>query len=239
MQRILTAATVIFLTACSDGGSSVANAPDETPSPPPAAPAATFEIRATNLTIGQPMSPLAVLIHDADEAVFRIGEPASEGLELLAEAGDNSQLLSDMESVVQASGNAPIGPGGSETLSLELTDDQTDGLFLSLVSMLVNTNDAITGRSGLALEDIAVGASVSFSGVTYDAGTEANSEEAGTIPGPADEGEGFNADRNDIGDFVTMHPGVVTADDGLRASVLDQTHRFDNPVLRVTVTRTQ
>jgi hypothetical protein len=242
MQRILmSVAAACLLAACDDGSIRMPdNTPDDTatPTPAPVNPA-SFDVTATNLTRGQPLSPLAVLIHDSGQAVFRIGEPASAGLELLAEGGDNSELLDEIDGAAEASGGAPIGPGDSETLTLELADDQTGGLSLSVISMLVNTNDAITGLNGIALAGMAVGDSMTYTAVAYDAGTEANNELAGTIPGPADGGEGFNAMRDDVGDFVTMHPGVVTADDGLTLSVLNQMHRFDNPVVRITVTRTQ
>jgi len=71
----------------------------------------------------------------------------------------------------------------------------------------------------------------------YDAGTEINNEAPGTIPGPADGGEGFNADRSDNVNLVRGHGGVVSSADGLASSVLDQSHRFDNPAVMVTITR--
>ena len=72
----------------------------------------------------------------------------------------------------------------------------------------------------------------------YDAGTESNDESASTVPGPAAGGEGFNLARNDR-DFSAVHGGVVTADDGLTGSALDETHRFVGPVAKVVVTRIQ
>jgi hypothetical protein len=216
------------------------NTPEDTAAPPPpAVTPASFDITVTNLTLGQPLSPIAVVVHNSSQRVFRIGEAASEGLEVLAEGGDNSQLLDELDGIAEVSGSAPVGPGGSDMLMLELDDDQTDGLSLSVVSMLVNTNDAITGLNAISLADMPVGATMTYTAVAYDTGTEANSEQAGTIPGPADGGEGFNALRDDIDDAVTMHPGVVSADDGLSDSVLGQIHRFDNPVARVAITRTQ
>ena len=71
-----------------------------------------------------------------------------------------------------------------------------------------------------------------------DAGTEANSEAAGTIPGPADGGEGYNAERDDA-DLVSFHPGVVSADDGLMMSALTSAHRFDNPAVKLSITRVE
>jgi hypothetical protein len=73
--------------------------------------------------------------------------------------------------------------------------------------------------------------------IVYDAGTEADTEAAGTIPGPADGGEGFNAARDDSDDRVTMHAGVVTQDDGLATSVLTSQHKFDNPAVMVRIER--
>lgn len=62
---------------------------------------------------------------------------------------------------------------------------------------------------------------------------------AGTIPGPADGGAGFTGDRDDLAHQATAHPGLATADDGLSTSVLNQSHRWDNPVARVTITRSR
>ncbi|MEM1141747.1 MAG: spondin domain-containing protein [Pseudomonadota bacterium] len=239
----LASATFLALAACSDGDS-ISNTP-EPPPPPPPAPApppvtnAVFEVTAVNLTTGQPLSPLAAVIHDGDFRAFTVGEAASEGLELLAEGGDNSGFLDEASGRAEASGSAPIGPGGSETLTLELDGDDTSSAVLTLMTMLVNTNDVIAGVNSMDLSNLEVGDSATVNSIAYDAGTEANSEAAGTIPGPADGGEGFNAARDDIADQVTMHGGVVTASDGLANSVLSEIHRFDNPVVRVRIIRTQ
>jgi len=239
MRRTLLSSALCLLAACGGGGSNDNSAPPETPAPPQAATPASFEVRATNLTPGQPLSPLAVAIHDTDSTLFSVGMPASDGLEVLAEGGDNSQLLEEIDSAASVSAAGPLGPGDSETLTLELENEETAGLSLSLLSMLVNTNDAITGVNAVGLSGLAVGDSLELLAPAYDAGTEANSETPGTIPGPADGGEGYNAARDDVRDVVTLHPGVVTADDGLPGSALRQVHRFDNPVIAVTVTRTQ
>ena len=104
--------------------------------------------------------------------------------------------------------------------------------------MMVNTNDGFTGLSALDVSSLAVGDSLIRTTVAYDAGTEANTEAAGTIPGPADGGEGFNEARDDV-NFVARHPGVVTNEDGLSSSVLSPEHKFDNPLAKVVITSTQ
>jgi hypothetical protein len=124
----------------------------------------------------------------------------------------------------------------SETIKVTLTD--TEPMMLSLATMLVNTNDAFSGVNALSLANLAVGESISMTTSSYDAGTEKNSEMMSTIPGPAAGGEGFNEMRDDV-DFVAMHAGVVSVDDGLSTSVLTQAHRFDNPTLAVSITRTE
>ncbi len=197
---------------------------------------ASFEITVTNLSANQPLSPLAALLHDGDYKAWSIGGVASSGLEVLAEGGDNSTFISDDASMLMtsASGSEPVGPGASDTLTV--TADLASVMQITLASMLVNTNDAFTGTTGLDVSTLAVGDSMKQTLPIYDAGTEANDELAGTIPGPADGGEGFNAIRDDV-DFVARHPGVVSQDDGYSSSVLNGSHRFDSPIAKLVVTR--
>jgi len=105
-----------------------------------------------------------------------------------------------------------------------------------LVGMLVNTNDGFIGLNGVDVSGLGLNESLDLKARVYDAGTEANSEAAADVPGQG--GEGFNASRNDR-DFVAVHPGVISMDDGLSGSSLDQSHRFDNPSARIVVTRTR
>lgn len=238
MKRLSTSLFLLLLAACSDSDNTPAPvAPPEPPPPPP--PSASFEVSGINLTTGQPLSPLAVIAHDDSFRAFMVGAAASNGLEVLAEGGDNSALLDEVEGRAEASGSDPVGPGASDLITLELDNDSTADTFITVMTMLVNTNDAFTGVNALDISGMSVGDRVVRDAIAYDSGTEANSEAAGTIPGPADGGEGFNAARDDIADQVTMHGGVVTQDDGLSGSTLNQNHRFDNPVARFVITRTQ
>ncbi|MGI9271596.1 MAG: spondin domain-containing protein [Woeseiaceae bacterium] len=208
---------------------------------PPAVVMSTFEVTVTNLTNAQPLSPIAVIAHQNTFPVFTIGSPASAGLETLAEGGDNSALLAAAMSTTgigdTASGAAPIGPAGSETVSLTMDQNLLGTMTVSVSTMLVNTNDAITGINAVPLRDMQVGDSVTMRSIAYDAGTEANTESAAHIPGPAGGGEGFNAARDDIADRVAMHSGVVGQDDGFATSDLTGQHRFDNPVALVRIER--
>jgi len=185
----------------------------------------------TNLTNFQPISPVGVSFAAVDEHFFSIGDSASLALEKMAEGGDNSGLLAQARSAVSMEG--VLLPGNSATLTLR----KELGVFeLSAYAMLVNTNDAFTGLDAVSISGMQVGDMKTMTTNAYDAGTEANSEAQGSIPGPADGGEGFNATRDDV-NVVRMHSGVVTKDDGLATSVLSADAKFDNPVMRVSIKR--
>jgi hypothetical protein len=109
---------------------------------------------------------------------------------------------------------------------------------LSVATMLVNSNDGFSGLNAWDLSQLALGESWSTTEGVYDAGSEVNSKAMGSMPGPADGGEGFKPMRNDTG-FVAMHPGVVSMDGGLSSSVLTARHKFDNPAIHIMVTRTE
>jgi hypothetical protein len=207
----------------------------------------SFEVTITNLTAGQPLSPAALVIHRSDWRAFTLGEPASSGLEVLAEDGSNGDFVAEAEAdslvLATASGTGAIGPGSSEQLSISASSTSTglaDGLRLTWAAMPINTNDGLAAVSGVNLQDLAVGDSQTLFAISYDAGTEANSETADTIPGPAASGlaEGFNAARDDVRDAVYIHSGVVTQDDGLSSSTLDGTARWDNPIASIRIERT-
>jgi len=199
----------------------------------------TFRISVTNLTANQPLSPLAVIAHKDTYHAFMDGQPASSGLEILAEGGDNSTLLAAAEAdsahLDSNSGSGAIGPGATSSVEVSVTEGSM--AHLSLVSMLVNTNDGFTALNAYDVSGLTLNQSQSMMLPAWDAGTEANSEASGTIPGPADGGEGYNAARDDLVNFVAIHRGVISADDGLNSSILDESHRFDNPVARVMIER--
>lgn len=196
-----------------------------------------FRVTVTNLTAAQPMSPLLVAVSTGG-AVWQAGAPASVALEMLAEGGDMTELAKAIAAnggIGGAAGAAPIGPGASD--SHEIRFRKKRDATLTVASMLVNTNDGFTGITALPISGLAVGESLTRTLMAWDAGSEANTEAAGTIPGPADGGEGFNAARSDGLDAVRIHAGVVSHDDGLAGSVLAARHRFDNPVMRLVVER--
>ncbi|WP_077337957.1 spondin domain-containing protein [Pseudocolwellia agarivorans] len=226
----------LFVSACGSDNDNKTATPE--PVEPPVVPTPVnyeYMVKVVNLTTAQPMSPVAVVLHNEGK-LWEIGMPASTALENLAESGDNSAVLSETMVLSGQSGASPLPPGMSETITVSIEDTMPSSI--SIATMLVNTNDAFTGVTAKDISNLAVNESISLLTSSYDSGTEKNSELMATIPGPAAGGEGYNEMRDDV-DYVAMHPGVVTKDDGLAQSVLTQDHRFDNPTLSITITRVE
>lgn len=234
IKSSLLAAVSLALVGCSDDDDNNNNAPST----------AQFEVTVTNLTAAQPFSPVLLVAHSDGWNAFADGSRASDGIEVMAESGSPADLRSEAQAQSQyissAVGSAPQGPASvSQVYTLDVPANKLADLELTMATMLVNTNDAFTAVNGGSLAGLDVGMSRTFNTPTWDSGTEANSETAATIPGPAGNGAsaGFDATRDDVRDEVHFHQGVITQDDGLATSVLTQVHRFDNPTARVIVKR--
>jgi hypothetical protein len=251
MMSGLALGSMVLLSACSDsnngdsgsneGSMSSVSLEDSTPAENTNV---EFEITLTNLTAGQPLSPAAIILHDQEWHSFKTGHVASNELEQLAEGGDNNPILSmsreDDQVFLAESGTGIIAPGHYETFQVHTSENNLGTLSLSVLSMLVNSNDAIVALNGETLSSLDINESTSFDLLTYDTGTEANSETADTIPGPAADGglrEGYNSVRDDVRNAIYVHAGVVTNDDGLSSSTLSEIHRWDHPAVNVKVER--
>ena len=218
---------------------------------------ATYTVKVINLTYSQPFSPAAVMMHEPGFQPFVDGEAASMGLEVLAEGGNPDDLIAEAMAssyyldAVRGEGTPQRSEGTETTLIVPTLD--TDNLRLSLVTMLVDTNDAFTGLNAADISNMEVGDYRMFTAPSWDSGTEANTETAATIPGPAAQAAGgggaaagFDAARDDVFDRVHFHPGVVTnanatdpSLEGLSDSVLSEGDRWDNPTARIVVQRTR
>ena len=221
------------LLAVSLGISGCSSADDDTPAQEKTP---KYELSITNLTAGQPMAPAIATLHSSDYTLFSLGESASVALETLAEGGDNSVLLAEAQATTNvddvASFGALLTPGSSLSVTLEGDDD-----YLSFAGMLVNTNDGFVGLKSYHISHLEAGEVETLELVTYDAGTEANSESAATVP--AQGGEGFNTVRDDANSMIHLHAGVVTQDDGLSSSALTSINKFDNPTAKLVIKRIQ
>jgi hypothetical protein len=188
-----------------------------------------IEVTITNLTRAQPLSPPVVASHaENGPQLFVAGQPASAELAMVAQDAINGPLVSLLQGDPKVAdvqqGAAPISPGGSATI---VVDAPGHFRFISLASMLVNTNDAF-----IAIQDTAV----PNNGVTtlfvpaWDAGSEVNDEACANIPGPAC-GDTDQSGQPE-GGFVHIHNGVHGTSD-LDAAVYD----WRNPVARIDIQR--
>lgn len=170
----------------------------------------TWRVTITNLTpLGpgapgsQPLSPPLFVVHTNRADVWSVGGIASHVVAAIAEDANNApaeSALSGLHGVrtVFTGGGGPIPSGASRAYTVE-----TEGSHnrLSIVTMLVNTNDAFTGLDSLRLSSDGA----TLFRMAYDAGSERNNELKAFIPGPCC-GNPFVRDPE--GELIRMHPGI-------------------------------
>lgn len=189
----------------------------------------SWNVTVTNLTPAgsQPLSPPLVVVHSTHADVWSLGEIASHGVAAIAEDADNSVLesaLPMLEGVrsVRTVPGGPIPPGASRTFTVE-SGDRADRL--SILTMLVNTNDAFTGLDALHLR----GHGATLQTRAYDSGSEVNNERATHIPGPCCNNPFV---RTPEGAVIRMHSGITGVGD-LNPAV----YGWSDPVTRIRVAR--
>lgn len=191
--------------------------------------AKTWRVTVTNIASPgvQPLSPPLFVVHSRNAGVWSVGELASHGVAAIAEDANNGVLeaalpnLRGVKSVFTGAGG-PIPPGQSRTYSVE-----TGGHFsrLSLLTMLVNTNDAFTGLDSLRVS----GRGGALTTMAYDAGSERNNELKSHIPGPCC-GNPFVRDPE--GALIRHHEGITG-----RGQLSPAAYDWDGPVARITIER--
>lgn len=100
-------------------------------------------------------SPLTGAVHNADQVIWRMGDPAGPGIAELAESGGTDILLSELQVAMNESGvlSAIIGagidlsPGGT---SVEFVVNR-DYPYITLVSMLAPSPDWFVGVDSLEM----------------------------------------------------------------------------------------
>ena len=194
----------------------------------------TYEVTIINATPGQVFSPPVLVTHSRDISLFEVGTPALPELGIVAEDGAGQPLVDLLSTIYAVSGAqttpAPIPPGGSAVYEIRAPRNDV----LSIVSMLVNTNDAFLALDSRRLPRRR-GATRTYSVLAYDAGTEANNEDCAFIPGPACPAGSGNARAVDGAEgFVHVHNGVHgVADLGPVA------YDWRNPVAIIKIKRTR
>src|SRR4051812_13194624 len=191
----------------------------------------TWHVKVTNLTSGQPMSPPVWAVHDSHFHVWRLGELASSAVLPVVEDAFNTPILASLSGnshvfASRAETGAPAGPipprGSRE---FDVRSDENDH-YLSMLWMLVRTNDGFTGLDSYQLNGdpktrtLLVGA--------YDGGTERNNQSCASIPGPPC-GNFFARDAT--AQPIAPHPGI-TAPSDIAAFA------WTGPVARIEITQT-
>ena len=210
--------------------------------------AVDFTVRVVNLTNGLYFTPLLVAAHTEDSRLFTSGEAASPEIQAMAEGGDISGLegvLASIDATVAANpAGGLLAPTASATAALNT--DGTSNTRLTVVAMMLPTNDAFIGLNAVAIPEEA--GTYVFNVPAYDSGTEANDEivNGGGAPGvpgipaaPGGSGTGASgASTADANSTVHIHRGAIGDTDPTGGvSDLDATvHRWLNPVARVIVT---
>jgi hypothetical protein len=206
---------------------------------------ALYRVTMYNLTAGQPFTPPVAAVHRQSIGLFSVGEPASFEVKEIAENGNIAplvELASTNKHVIDAAVTPgptipPVLPG--EMVQFEV-EGRTGAKYLSIVSMLICTNDGFTGANTLRLPR-QIGASETVSAYGYDAGTEINTESWADLVPPCagltgfdnmGQGSGMSDPALFEGGVVHMHPGI-DGDSDLDAGV----HDWAGPVAQITVER--
>lgn len=143
---------------------------------------ADYEITITNITQGQTFTPQLVVTHSGEAQLFRLGDSASESLEILAEGGDTGPLSAAVAPYATESQTLPdlLEPG--QTVTTVIRGEKRDG-FLSIAAMMVPTNDSFISVNKMPLPGKR-GQAVRVHVPGYDAGTEVNDQSCQNMPGP-------------------------------------------------------
>jgi len=115
--------------------------------------ATDFNVHIVNLTNGIWYTPFLVAAHPAGTSLFTVGQPASASLQMIAEGGDISGLVADlttMGATIAQNPAAGLLPPAMST-DVDLNTDDTSNVLLSVVAMLLPTNDAFVGLGAITI----------------------------------------------------------------------------------------
>jgi len=209
--------------------------------------AQNIEVRITNLTNGITYTPLLVASHKADTSLFSVATKASVELQAMAEGGDTSGLIVNLDNAGASYIDNPAGGLLAPASSTMAILDTVDNEYLSIVAMMLPTNDGFVGLDSWKIPSEEGVYTVYMNG--YDAGTEVNNEiingsgAPGALGIPADPqgSNGAGASGTTTTEFNTnvhIHRGILGDTDatGGNSDLDSRVHRWLNPVAKVTVT---
>lgn len=208
--------------------------------------AADYQVTVENLTTGQPLTPPLLVTHRQAIELFEVGEPASFGVKEIAENGNLGPLLTALDGArhvmdVEVAPAGPVPPVEAGETATAMLHAERGAKYVSFVSMLICTNDGFTGLQSQRLPK-KVGDEVVLETIAYDAGTEINTEDFADIVPPCqglvgvsseDPGTGVSNPALAEGGVIRPHEGIQGGED-----LLVGVHGWEEPVARVTITRT-
>ena len=143
-----------------------------------AANAVELTVRITNLTSGFHFTPRLLVAHDQgapNTPLFTSGAPASSGLIAIAEGGNTAPLTATLDTSTTTQTNRTFGGlVAPASTSADYTFETNGHTHLSLLSMLIPTNDAFVGLSNWQIPTAPGTYTVNIN--AYDSGSEANDE---------------------------------------------------------------
>jgi hypothetical protein len=117
----------------------------------PSANAVDFDVQITNLSNAIYFTPFLVAAHPAGNNLFSTGQPASANLQAMAEGGDITGLVTDVTAlgatIVENPAGGLLAPATS--IQFNMNTDGTSNDRLSVVAMLLPTNDAFAGLNAI------------------------------------------------------------------------------------------
>ncbi|MFN0092768.1 MAG: spondin domain-containing protein [Acidimicrobiales bacterium] len=207
----------------------------------------TYQVTVKSITAHQPFTPPVIVLHERGARLFKAGRPASVGVREIAENGNLDPLLAALDAhpavadvAVAAAGDPPpVQPGESATVMV--TGDRWVRR-LSLVAMLICTNDGFAGLDGIAAPRQVGQTRVAYADA-YDAGSERNTERFADLVPPCGPLTGVDSGGQGTGmsNPALAEGGVVRHHEGIDGSAdLTGDHHgwaTDRPVLRIEITR--
>jgi hypothetical protein len=198
--------------------------------PASAAADTNWQVTVHNLTPAgsQPLSPPLLAVHNKKVRVWQRGGIASHVAAAIIEDANNAPAVAaytgfpGVKEVFTGLGG-PIASGSSRSYRVRTSGARNR---LSVLTMLVNTNDGFTGVSALRLR----GGQRVVRAIAYDGGSERNNQLASHLPGPCC-GNPFVRDPE--GATIRPHPGIQASVGDLTPAV----HGWTGFVARITVSR--
>ncbi len=206
-----------------------------------------LDVKITNLTQGMHFTPLLISTHTDSSNLFMAGAQASTELQTMAEGGDISGLVTASASTTVNAANPAAGllAPAMSTMVTDLDTGSND--LLSIVAMVLPTNDGFVGLDSWSIPTDAGTYTVYLN--AYDAGTEVNDELLNTVTGGAEDGipgapggnagtGGTGAASSESNTSIHIHRGNL-GDTSLTGGISDvdsRIHRWLNPVAKVVIT---